>query len=144
MTDASRAVYTLRNSALKRNFFKLIWHSRPDTPFGLKHERTYAKRSPNGWLVRHMFVAGKKYTRSAIIYLSDSEGAWNPEPGEVKWERVAIESNPNFALITSRMEVPGGWLVSELLSTISSAPEAATADVSLAYVDDENHAWDIW
>ena len=42
------------------------------------------------------------------------------------------------------MQVPGGWLVSELLSTITLAPETATADVSLTFVDDPEHTWDIW
>lgn len=69
-------------------------------------ETTYFKRLPGGWLIRHMFIRGQRYTRSAILFVPDPCFKWTAKQEEIKWESVNTQSNPNYKIHLHRMKVP--------------------------------------
>lgn len=106
-------------------------------------ERSYLKQVPGGWLMRHLFSSGKKYTRSSIIFFPDIKGLWSDYKIELIWEDVLFEKNPNYKVIMQRLWVPEGWVIKDFLTTKSISRQEGITSLSLTYIQDPEHRWDI-
>lgn len=108
------------------------------------YERSYFKKVHGGWLLRHLFVKGRKFTRSSIIFFPDAHNVWHDLEFDVCWENVNTTSNPNYKLILQRLKVPEGWIVKEFLTTKPSYStlEGGTG-LDLTYIPDPSHEWEI-
>ena len=104
-------------------------------------EDTFFKKVPGGWLMRHLFFRGKKYTRSSILFIPDRDLAWQDEEADIEWASVNIKSTPNSKIFLHRLKAPEGWAVKELLTTKSAAGSDGTYDLTLAYIPDPDHQW---
>jgi len=128
----------------KSNQWKLAWSNKGEKSFPpAMHENTYLIDLPEGWLLRHIFIAGKNFTQSSIVYFPDPERRWQLDNLEVKWEMISNRRTPNFVEFTSRLKTPEGWVVKELLTTKRVRSTEGTSCISLTYVDDKEHKWQI-
>ena len=104
-------------------------------------EKSYLKIVPNGWLMRHVFFKGKRFTSSAIIFFSDINGIWNNCDFNIYWEHINTRSIPNNKFLLHRLRTPEGWVVKEFLTTKSSSSTVGVLEISLTYVPDSEHKW---
>ena len=126
-----------------KRFWDFELHFNKNRRIFYPREITYFKRVATGCLIMHMFLRGKKYTRSAIVFVPDPEFKWSFEHNGIMWERVHTQSNPNHKIHLHRLKAPEGWVVKELLTTKSPSQDSGIYNLSLIYIDDPHHQWDI-
>lgn len=124
----------------KNDFWNHISHQSTGLVFGHK-EVTFLKRVPGGWLVRVLFIKGRRHTRSGIIFCPDPVPIWKEGAIEIEWEHIRTESNPNRKSHLHRLKTPQGWIVKEFLTTRQVSTGEGTTGLSLAYIPDPGHEW---
>jgi hypothetical protein len=107
------------------------------------YEKALLKKVPDGWLMRCLFARGRRYTRSAIIFFPDSKSKWPDMDIDITWELLTTDSNPNYRTILHRLKVPEGWVVKEFLTTTHSSSSEGSTGLSLTYIPDPQHKWDL-
>lgn len=122
------------------NFWDLIFLTRGGGIFR-SSEKTYMKIVPGGWLMRHVFFKGKRFTSSDIIFFPDANAVWNDCKFDVHWEHINTKSTPNFKFIMHRLKAPQGWVVKEFLTTKSRSSNEGMAELNLTYIPDPEHKW---
>ncbi len=126
----------------KNDFWDHISHQSAGLVFGHKEE-TFLKKVPGGWLVRALFIKGRRHTRSGIIFCPDPETVWREGTIAIKWEHIKTESNPNRKHHLHRLKTPIGWIVKEFLTTRQVSTGEGSTGLSLTYIPDPGHEWTI-
>jgi hypothetical protein len=103
---------------------------------------TLRERTPTGWLVLYReFKGSADWAMHDILFVPDPEGKWDITIDCPSWEKIYEHpSSANFKQNTYRMKTSGGWLV---LDTYFLRREPHHSHVSMTYVPDEEHRWDI-
>lgn len=120
----------------KKSPWKKVWKNG-------KGEYTYLRKIPGGWLLRQRLILGIQFTKSEVISFRDPDETWDLDHLEVNWEKVQTERNANYVGFTTRLKIPEGWIVKEVLSTKRHYVDRGNIGISLAFVEDLDHQWEL-